>query len=72
MRIVHVISSLKRGGAETVLASLLTHPSLDTYEHHVIYFHDGPLKKSLQKSTIRGYLHIPYGPLFFCRFVEDG
>lgn len=68
MRIVHVISSLKRGGAETVLASLLKHPLCDSIEHHVIYFHDGPLRQQLQKKNIRLY-HIRYSPLFFFRFL---
>lgn len=68
MRIVHVSSSLKRGGAEAVLVSLLTHPLFEAHEHHVIYFHDGPLKELLQKKNIRLH-HIAYGPLFFFRFL---
>lgn len=67
-KIVHVISSLKRGGAETVLVSLLTHPLFEKYEHHVIFFHDGPLRKSLQKNNITLY-HISYGQLFFFRLL---
>ncbi len=63
MRIAHVISSLKRGGAEAVLASLITHPSFDADEHHVIYFHDGPLVEQLRKKNIYLY-HVPYSLLF--------
>lgn len=68
MRIAHVISSLKRGGAEVVLASLLNHPTFDTDEHYVIYFHDGPLVEQLSKKNIHLY-HIPYGLFFPFRFL---
>jgi glycosyltransferase involved in cell wall biosynthesis len=63
MRIAHVISSLKRGGAESVLASLVNHHTFNTDEHHIIYFHDGPLVEQLKKKNIYLY-HIPYSLLF--------
>jgi glycosyltransferase involved in cell wall biosynthesis len=69
MRIVHVISSLKMGGAETVLVSLLTHPLFAYDEHHVIYFHDGPLAAKLRIKNVTLH-HIPYNPSFFIRFLR--
>lgn len=68
MRIAHVISSLKRGGAETVLASLVNHSTFNNDEHHIIYFHDGPITQQLNKKNIYLY-HISYSPLFVFRFI---
>jgi glycosyltransferase involved in cell wall biosynthesis len=68
MRIVHIISSLKMGGAETVLVSLLTHPLFASDEHHVIYFHDGPLATKLRIPHVTLH-HIPYGPLFLISVI---
>lgn len=49
-RIVHVISSLARGGAEIVLLDLIK--GLPDFEHHVIYIHDGPIRQALENDTI--------------------
>jgi glycosyltransferase involved in cell wall biosynthesis len=51
-RIVHMISSLGIGGAERVLVSLCQHSDLAHYEHHVIYFYDGPLRKEIEALGI--------------------
>lgn len=68
-KLVHIISSLKQGGAESLLVDLIR--NLDDFEHHVIYFHDGPNRISLQALGIatyhiRGFLCL-YDPLFWVR-----
>jgi glycosyltransferase involved in cell wall biosynthesis len=70
-KIVHVISSLKIGGAESLLYDLIVGLGSEQYEHHVIFFHDGPNAKRLQELGIPVY-HIKglicmYDPLFFWR-----
>jgi glycosyltransferase involved in cell wall biosynthesis len=68
-RLVHLISSLKRGGAESLLVDLLKH--LDEYEHCVIYFHDGPNQKRIEEQGIQTYkvdgLICFYDPIFWFR-----
>lgn len=71
--IVHLISSLKVGGAEMVLVSLIK--NLDSsHKNTVIYFHDGPNRKVLEEKgvkviSIKGLLSI-YDPLFFIRLIR--
>jgi len=69
-KIVHIITSLKRGGAESLLVDLLA--ELTGYEHHVIYFHDGPNRQRLEQIGIKTYqikgLLSLYDSLFFIRF----
>ena len=55
IRLVHIISSLKIGGAEAVLVDLLRCLPDDHYEHHVIYFHDGPNRAYIQALGIPTY-----------------
>jgi len=55
IRLVHIISSLKIGGAESVLVDLLRCLPQDMYEHHVIYFHDGPNRIHIQALGISTY-----------------
>lgn len=55
IRLVHIISSLKIGGAESVLVDLLSSLPHDQYEHHVIYFHDGPNRLHIQALGIPVY-----------------
>lgn len=55
IRLVHIISSLKIGGAESVLVDLLNSLPPDQYEHHVIYFHDGPNRLHIQALGIPTY-----------------
>jgi glycosyltransferase involved in cell wall biosynthesis len=52
-RLVHLISSLERGGAQTLLVALIQ--QLSMYEHHVFYIHDGPMVQELQKRGIATY-----------------
>lgn len=53
-KIVHVISSLKIGGAEALVCSLIEQLSTE-FEHHVIYFHDGPHRQTLTNMGIPVY-----------------
>lgn len=72
IKIAHVISSLKIGGAEAVLVDLIR--ALPQHEHHVIYFHGGPHEQSLRDLGIFLY-HIKgivclYDPFFWLRLVR--
>ena len=53
MRILHVISSLKIGGAEQALFQLLSR--LSSCENHVAYFHSGPFLENIKKLYIPTY-----------------
>lgn len=73
IRIIHIISSLKRGGAETVLVNILRCLPSSEYEHHVIYFHKGPYAKVVQEMAVPVY-HIEgyiwrYDPIFWIRIA---
>lgn len=68
IRVVHIISSLERGGAQAVLYELLYGTDPTRFEHHVIYFYPGPYVEKIQKLHIKTY-HIAgivavYDPLF--------
>ncbi|MGE0206635.1 MAG: glycosyltransferase [Candidatus Babeliales bacterium] len=71
-KIAHIISSLKRGGAESLLVDLLA--DLGHYEHHVIFFHDGPNRERLHELGIKTYqvkgLLFLYDPIFFIRLYQ--
>ncbi len=74
IKLVHIISSLKIGGAESVLIDLLNALSHDHYEHHVIYFHDGPNRLHIQTLGIPTY-HVSgfvysYDALFWWRLYR--
>ncbi len=70
IRIVHIISSLKVGGAEIMLKELIAHLDSSLFEHAVIYFHDGPIRSDIEKLGISTYyiagLVKRYDPIF-CR-----
>lgn len=73
IKILHVISSLKTGGAEQVLFNILDRLK-DDFEHQVIYFHDGPFKEKIEnlgiKTTQISGLICNYDPLFIYRFIK--
>jgi glycosyltransferase involved in cell wall biosynthesis len=52
LKIVHLTSSLKMGGAETVLCDLIEGLGNKKFDHHVLFFHDGPLRARLQAMGI--------------------
>ncbi|MBN1549126.1 glycosyltransferase [Candidatus Babeliales bacterium] len=72
-RLVHVISGLKRGGAEALLVDLV-HELADEFEQHVIYFHDGPHVQRLKQCSIPTYqicgMISRYDPWFFARLYR--
>ncbi|MEX0939800.1 MAG: glycosyltransferase [Candidatus Babeliales bacterium] len=71
-RLVHIISSLKRGGAESLLVDLIK--NLHTFDHQVIYFHDGPNRQRLQDIGISTYpvkgLFCLYDPFFLYQLYK--
>lgn len=70
-RIVHLISSLKIGGAESWLIDLLDHLPKG-YEHHVVYFHGGPNHDHLLARGIATYQVQPsfYSPFFYLKLYK--
>jgi glycosyltransferase involved in cell wall biosynthesis len=70
-KILHLITSLKMGGAETLLCDLLERADTRDVNYAVIYFHEGPNVARLQNLGIPAY-HIKglvcfYDPIFFLR-----
>jgi len=71
IKLLHITSSLKIGGAEAVLCDIVRKLGHDKFEHHVIYFHDGP---NVERMTgigarlyhVKGFVCL-YDPLFFTR-----
>lgn len=77
MKILHFITSLKVGGAETALTNFLsyTHQKLAASTNHtVIYLYEGPHAEKIQKLGIpthqlKGLLH-KYDPVAFWRLIR--
>jgi len=73
-RIVHFTSSLKRGGAEGILYSLVAGLQ-DSFEQTVLYIHDGPYRHKLDALGIKcikisGVFHT-YDPGIFIRLYRE-
>jgi len=73
-QLVHIITSLKMGGAESLLCDFLAFADHDTYEFAVIYFHEGPNVDRLRALNIPLF-HIKgafcvYDPIFFWRLYR--
>ena len=47
IKVCHVISGLKSGGAETVIYNYCSHLSKSNYEFHILYQHE-PLEKDVK------------------------
>jgi glycosyltransferase involved in cell wall biosynthesis len=74
-RLLHITSSLKMGGAESVLCELIRSQELSEYEHVVVYFHDGVHRAILEREGVAVY-HVQgaiclFDPVFFFRFVRS-
>lgn len=74
IKLVHITSSLKMGGAETVLCDLIEHVGNEQFEHAVIYFHEGEMLERLRAHGVRvykvsGFICL-YDPLFFVRMYR--
>lgn len=68
--LVHLITSLKIGGAESWLVDLISNLP-QGIKHHVIYFYDGPNRhlleqKGIKTYNIKGLLKL-YDPIFWWR-----
>lgn len=74
IKIAHVTSSLKKGGAEEVLCSLVEQLRSDQFVSHVVYFHTGPHVDRLGNSGVKLYhirgLVCMYDPIFWWRLVR--
>lgn len=72
IHLVHVISNLGVGGAEGVLFQLLSNLDSSEFKHTVVYFHDGPYVKKINKLGIKTHqvngLLFTYDPVFLVRF----
>lgn len=71
IKLLHVTSSLKIGGAESVLCDIIRKLGNDDFEHHVIYFHAGPNVDRVIENGAKVYhvcgLAWLYDPIFFAR-----
>jgi len=74
IKLLHITSSLKMGGAESLLCDLIKNMDHEMFEHHVIYFHDGPHSVCLKELgipiyQIKGLISL-YDPLFCTRLYK--
>lgn len=71
IRVVHSISRLETGGAQAVLYQILHGLNEPQFEHHVLYFYDGPYLQKIQQLGVKTYhikgLLFPYDPVFLYR-----
>lgn len=67
MHIVHLISSLKIGGAEAMLVDLVAALALEGHTQQVMCFHDGPNRQLIEKRGIKVY--VIHGALFRYDFL---
>lgn len=71
IKLLHITSSLKIGGAEHVLYTLIAGMDKNRFEHHIIYFHEGPYVEKLKQLGVPVYqikgLLFRYDPIFFVR-----
>jgi hypothetical protein len=71
LKVLHLTTSLKMGGAETILYDLLRNMDNGLYENYVIYFYDGPFVDKLKNLEIPTYqvkgLFCKYDPIFMFR-----
>lgn len=75
MKILHLISSLKVGGAESLLVDLVADLQQKNIQNYVIYFHEGPNLQKLQNLNvecfqIKGLLKM-YDPIFLYRLFKQ-
>lgn len=74
IKLVHLTSSLKRGGAETILCDLVTHLPQEYFHHTVLYFHEGPNLERLKALNVNAVqikgLFFQYDLIFFIRLYR--
>lgn len=74
MKILHFITSMKIGGAESALRNFLAHVSSEVDQHFVAYLHPGPNVDAIKKLgipvfKISGSI-LTYSPLVFFRLAR--
>ncbi|OQA35874.1 MAG: putative glycosyltransferase EpsF [Candidatus Dependentiae bacterium ADurb.Bin331] len=74
IKVMHVISSLKTGGAETLLCDLVAQLHKKNIQQAVVFIHPGPKVEALRSLSIplyhlRGAVCL-FDPLFFVRFYR--
>lgn len=74
VRLLHIISSMQQGGAENLLVQLVASLGSERYEHHVVYFHDGPCVEGITDPLVYTY-HLQgrfflYDPWWWYRLVS--
>ncbi len=69
LRILHITSSLKIGGAESLLFDIVRSLDKNEFENFVIYFHNGPNVKKIEDLGVPIFqvkgLICKYDPIFF-------
>src|SRR6516162_6535088 len=69
IKVLHVISSLKMGGAESLLCDLVERLRKKNVQQAVVYFHEGPFQERLAALGIKTYQvkgrMCLFDPLFF-------
>jgi glycosyltransferase involved in cell wall biosynthesis len=74
IKVMHIISSLKRGGAETLLCDLVAQLSAKNMQQVVVFIHSGPMLEPLRALGIPIY-HLQgvvclFDPAFFVRLYR--
>ena len=74
IKLLHITSSLKMGGAEAVLCDLISSMDPNTFEHCVIYIHDGMHRECLIKLGVphyqlQGAISL-FDPIFFINLMH--
>lgn len=75
IRVIHIISRLETGGAQAVLYQILHGLNEPQFEHHVLYFYDGPYLQKIQQLGVKTYhikgLLCAYDPVFLYRLYTE-
>jgi glycosyltransferase EpsF len=74
MKVLHLTSSLKVGGAESLLVDLVRQLKTENMQNYVLYFHDGPNSELLKKLSIDCFqikgLFKMYDPVFLFNLLK--
>lgn len=74
VKLLHITSSLKIGGAEHVLHTIIANLDPQKFDQEVIYFHEGPYVEKIRMLGIRTHhvrgLLFRYDPVFFWRLYR--
>ncbi len=74
IRVVHIITSLEVGGPQSVLYEILQGLDRAKFDHHIIYFRDGPYVQKIKELGIKASLVgggiVVYDPVFIYRLYN--